>query len=299
MHVFRSFAGPDYAKVNAWCHMPGWATVTEALTRGEHPANNHEQAFNIASRSYVCLTYSIRGPAALHGKISLAGTARKLLWPFMQRKCNQRAANRGHLAEMAKMMATLVTGLEALHLVSNSTKDADQTADRSSKSGAANQGVAHDPALSGSLLKQLKAILLITLVQATLWRIEVEGLVGSTQSWTPEWLVSVLGLVEKRLDTDLRDAARSLLGGSLLRASQQTALDVGTTWERCAVFDFRGRLLPGCCNLGCGNLTGVSEATLETLLCAGCRGARYCSVACQRAAWRDGGHSIVCGKFKL
>lgn len=59
---------------------------------------------------------------------------------------------------------------------------------------------------------------------------------------------------------------------------------------------FDGRLLPGCNNLGCTNLAGVTEAALPTLLCGGCRRVRYCGVACQENAWVAGGHGQVCGK---
>lgn len=52
-----------------------------------------------------------------------------------------------------------------------------------------------------------------------------------------------------------------------------------------------------CCNiLSCTNLTGIIDAVLPTTLCTGCRRARYCCVACQRADWVVGGHSSVCGK---
>jgi hypothetical protein len=50
-----------------------------------------------------------------------------------------------------------------------------------------------------------------------------------------------------------------------------------------------------CNNPGCGNLTGPSEAQLvggRSCICAGCRTARYCGRACQRAAWRQ--HKPVC-----
>lgn len=71
---------------------------------------------------------------------------------------------------------------------------------------------------------------------------------------------------------------------------------VGAAWERYAAKRLDGRLLPGCCHLGCTNMGGAGEAALKTLLCSGCKRARYCSIGCQRAAWREGGHHIVCGK---
>jgi len=43
----------------------------------------------------------------------------------------------------------------------------------------------------------------------------------------------------------------------------------------------------GCCNAGCSNFEGESELVLGRAcqLCSGCLAARYCSAACQRAAW--------------
>lgn len=37
---------------------------------------------------------------------------------------------------------------------------------------------------------------------------------------------------------------------------------VALTWEEYAREHFHGRLLPGCCNMGCTNLSGLSEAAL-------------------------------------
>ncbi|KAK9817747.1 hypothetical protein WJX72_001549 [[Myrmecia] bisecta] len=50
----------------------------------------------------------------------------------------------------------------------------------------------------------------------------------------------------------------------------------------------------GCCNPGCKNLEGVTEAELRTSKCSGCKKARYCSTTCQKAAWkvRNGAGSL-------
>lgn len=69
-------------------------------------------------------------------------------------------------------------------------------------------------------------------------------------------------------------------------------VETGAACQQYAVAHFHGRLLPGCCNLGCKNLGGISEAALGTQLCSGCR--ILCCVACQREAWKEGGHSSVC-----
>jgi hypothetical protein len=50
-----------------------------------------------------------------------------------------------------------------------------------------------------------------------------------------------------------------------------------------------------CNNPACGNLSGPTEAQLVSgrgCVCAGCRTARYCGQACQRAAWKQ--HRPVC-----
>lgn len=66
---------------------------------------------------------------------------------------------------------------------------------------------------------------------------------------------------------------------------------------------YNGRLLPGCCSLACQTYAGPSEEALKTLLCSGCRRARYCCIKCQKDAWRTGnggdGHSLVCAAWAL
>jgi hypothetical protein len=51
-----------------------------------------------------------------------------------------------------------------------------------------------------------------------------------------------------------------------------------------------------CNNSGCNNLAGLSELAAvsgRSCICGGCRVARYCGRACQRAAWKQ--HKPVCG----
>lgn len=67
-------------------------------------------------------------------------------------------------------------------------------------------------------------------------------------------------------------------------------------WDAYALRHCHGRFLPGCGYLGCTNVKGASEESLDTLLCSGCRRVRYCSVGCQKAAWGKGMHAHACGK---
>jgi hypothetical protein len=50
---------------------------------------------------------------------------------------------------------------------------------------------------------------------------------------------------------------------------------------------------PGCSNPRCCCMEGINEAAMKTQVCAGCRGVRYCSAACQKAHWKAG-HKEVC-----
>ncbi|KAK9809990.1 hypothetical protein WJX72_003027 [[Myrmecia] bisecta] len=51
---------------------------------------------------------------------------------------------------------------------------------------------------------------------------------------------------------------------------------------------------PGCHNPDCQNLAGACEAELPARKCSNCKKTRYCSPACQKAAWRT--HKRACKK---
>lgn len=78
------------------------------------------------------------------------------------------------------------------------------------------------------------------------------------------------------------------------RRQGKVALGSYAVWEHFAMLHLDGPPLPGCCNWGCTNVSGFSEAALPTQLCSGCRRVRYCSAECQQAAWVEGEHRIVC-----
>lgn len=159
--------------------------------------------------------------------------------------------------------------------------------------GQAQEGEVVDPEVTSVLKHQLTTILAVMLVELCMWRLEYEGTDTATSHDTPpEWWVTILKIYASTLPSrGLQAVMTSLLGDSTGPRAQS---EVAAVWERFAVTHFNGRLLPGCCNLGCTNLSGVSEATLKTQLCGRCRGPRYCSTECQRSAWLEGGHSTVC-----
>lgn len=99
-------------------------------------------------------------------------------------------------------------------------------------------------------------------------------------------------ITEKSLLQQVAAGATSLMS----KATHQ--LRVALLWDGFARTSFHGRLLPGCSHLGCTNLAGVSETSLPTQLCSGCRRVRYCCSKCQRDAWVGGGHGLVCGRGK-
>lgn len=318
--------GPAYATLNSWCSTPGWAAVTESLQRGEHPATDLKSTSIATVSTYNCVTlHGTRDPDILFERLSLAATVRKMLLPFTQRHKddssrhvhgNMNISGLGeqslkdddvkdalgqprllsvserehpgwrefHKLHMAHLMRSLGTGVRAMNYVpdGSSCANGDPPCD-------------HRLASSSHLLHQLQAVALVTLVRATLWRIESERVLDNLQCAMSDWLGSVLTTVKQLLNQDLRHVGLTILGGSLHPSPLHSPLEISMLWERYAAVHFHGRLLPGCCNMECTNLEGSSEASLGTLLCGGCKGARYCSAGCQRAAWREGGHSSVCG----
>lgn len=141
---------------------------------------------------------------------------------------------------------------------------------------------------SSSEVHRLQTVTCLTLVQVFRWASALPCL-PSKEGW---WVYALRACDELPWQ-GLRGLVTALLEESSLRIAQA---EVNIMWERYAVENFQGRLLPGCCHQGCTNLTGVSEAALKTLLCGGCRKARYCCLECQKAAWLEGGHRLVCRK---
>lgn len=111
-----------------------------------------------------------------------------------------------------------------------------------------------------------------------------------------------LAACRKIENVGLQEVLTSVLLDESTCSAPMSQSEVCSIFERYAMTHFHGKLLPGCCCMGCTDLQEVSEA-LKTLLCSGCRGARYWCLS--TAAWSarglcgwKGGHSGECGKQK-
>lgn len=149
-------------------------------------------------------------------------------------------------------------------------------------------------------LHQLHACMVMVLVwTGNVWERLIEGQVPSAQRLMimedrSTWLAK-LGFKYPQLATVARQlflANDPTTWGTPASTFRREA----AAWDAYALQHFHGRLLPGCSYLRCTNLAGASEASLRTLLCNGCKRMRYCSVKCQKAAWVEGRHHVVCGK---
>lgn len=149
------------------------------------------------------------------------------------------------------------------------------------------------PRLTPSVVHHLLAITGFTLVQIYLWRRSWTGVRDSF--WLEGWIDKVPAACSTLINMDIKNMLMRMINESSAPSNLNPQSHVDAVWGEYVQSHFHGRWSPGCCYLDCTNLSGASEAALETKLCGGCRRARYCSVACQKAAWSKGGHSMVCG----
>lgn len=159
-------------------------------------------------------------------------------------------------------------------------------------------GVLSSKTIDGLLLNQLASIMVATYVQERTKVIRSAD--WDSKTLPPETIPNLL-ITAAAIRVGMTEAeAENMLppsNGGCIDTDKEMAQDrsVAEIWEKHAVQHFHGRMLPGCCHLGCMQLCGVSESSLPTQLCGGCRRARYCSIECQREAWVAGGHMLVCG----
>lgn len=191
--------------------------------------------------------------------------------------CSTSDASTGAINESGRAQGSGVSGTEAGRCSSCNTLSVD-----------------HDLARQRTTHHHLQVTSLVSLAQVCGWIAESKVMREWCGRNGNSWLGTMLRGCERLVDPDLRSVASALLE-SASSSLPQVRSEVAMRLELYAVTHLDGRLLPGCCHAGCTNLDGVTEAAMKTLLCAGCKKARYCSVECQRVAWSQGGHSRVCG----
>lgn len=305
--------------LSEFCAMPGWASATEALSRGVHHAEQLKDVHTLVLMSSRSLLHTLLLPShttKLRESTSLACTARKLLWPYVRAGPSRHSPGRERRLQQQQPawgdeelpLFLAATAMEVLAAVGKGLNDTLQKA-RDGREGTYRWRTFSVSVCTGttsssdregadvldSPVHRLLAITALTLTHMCVWARECRVVRGGEWFQQPDWLAGMSSRCLQLCDPGLGDLVRPFLTPSDLSAPRLQSKAAGV-WEHVAASRFHGRLLAGCCNLACSNLGGVSEAALRTQLCAGCRGARYCSVECQRAAWKEGGHSMVCQK---
>lgn len=300
--------------------MPGWALCLEALTRGQKDGHDAKDLAQMTTNTLL-QPGGHEQPSSLAACLSLAATVRKLLL-----RCSVGSSGvvppqheQPSIADVTFIVSCLCSTLQfrdgmpvvaagLLLNVDNPFQSAGHTTweERSCRAQQNAQPTAvltHLDGVSSSsrqhaytpTLRHIHAVAVLTLVQLLQQRKllgRAGGMDANHEAWTADTLhaVTQLGMPEATVLV----TAQLRQGSATAPASLAAETAASVAWERYVVTHFNGRLLPGCCNMRCTNLGGVSEAALSTKLCSGCRKARYCSVECQKAAWLLGGHSTVC-----
>lgn len=95
-----------------------------------------------------------------------------------------------------------------------------------------------------------------------------EHLIHIIRDWGNMGLgIVTLLLLQRDAPTSVKDLAR-----------------VDSVMEQYFMKNIIGQLVQGYDCLGCTNLEWISDASLNTKLCSGCRKVRYCGVECQKVA---------------
>lgn len=146
--------------------------------------------------------------------------------------------------------------------------------------------------------RRLHAILALTLARLTVWGMREHRDPGMAKGLQETAMCLAREVVEgdDRLGQLSSLQHRLSWDTSCLRDDDYIIVHEARFWESYGLQHFQGRLLPGCDRSCCTQLKRVSEATMPTLLCSGCRRVRYCDKKCQAVAWIEGRHSEFCGK---
>lgn len=144
---------------------------------------------------------------------------------------------------------------------------------------------------SCQVMEQLRSILTLTLTH--MWILQALEGSNHEEEMQSSW-DTVLPLLFPPFLRTVSNAVLMFHSGVHDEQQHRQKLVTATSWDQHSLLEFDGKLLPICCNQGCRNMGGFSEATLPTLLCGGCRMVRYCSTGFQRASWTFEGHSMNC-----
>lgn len=297
-------------------------TMIEALLRDKGSPMGDRKIYNSVNTAmhHLLLPQQITDPASLPACVSLAATIRKLIHCHLsssemgsqQLQRNEFGLNKAIVGFMMNWMDSIAAVVESLNVsmhppkVSNANKDVGSGGRRlppggkraTGKVGGNGANVEVIPPASQASFNtskhQVQCILLAGVVKFAYWRMEQDLALCLPPDNTLGWLQGICcDYHDEKYATN--ELFGKLMGVSVVPMCRAVA-QVGEIMGRHAVEHFHGRLMPGCCHLGCTNMTGVSEASLPTMLCSGCMRTRYCSAKCQKAAWLLGGHSTVCCK---
>lgn len=313
---------PEILKLRAWMRSPAMLSMHEALLRSDTRPQLAGNVFNVVSVPLTLLNYKLDPQqlnTVLPACLSLAATIRKIMHP-----ATHRVFDRFSRGQIPKVFSTLqVSTLTYLHIqlinILNKALRAERysrsTSMRSSMSSTPQTAaipasgvaiVSHGTARPGAAIRVLtaaerkvlyhrvQAVMMVGVVQLCHFRVESGEGCLERAGRPSEWVEDIFRWLDNPGNGLLRFLQDCIL--QLKHNPTGAQQEVAPQWEAYARDNFEGRMLPGCCYLGCTNLTGVAEAALPMLRCGGCQRARYCGAACQRGAWLEGGHSIVCGR---
>lgn len=305
---------PIQHRMSCWEQLPGCLVVLEVLLRGEHsPLQGNEAALIIVRAlnqiQFLRATKTAESSSLL-ACISVLGTIRKFLLldsqPSTTRSTCLLADKFGSVfhsivmgdVQQQEVADHTITTASAAHAidVSETTNSINQPHSFPGNPHTSLQQVQLDASK-----QQLSRLFLLTYVQVRNKHLRsVHGgmlpvhELGCPDQQHLEWYGQSL-MLEAGMYTDMHPCAAG--NHPMIHAEHERKVTMA--WERYAFHCIDSRLLPGCCNLGCTVLAGVSESSLPTQLCSGCRRMRFCSNMCQRKAWCVGGHALVCGKERI
>lgn len=322
LQQMQGFTSPQLHTTRRWITGSGIIAVLDAVSRSDlRPPKDPEYITGAVMLSLSLLALNLHPDpesntlAAKQACLNLAATLRKLLYPV----CYTALADKGRKLSILQLGMLLESHISTLlafnepsrgkghqgHRTSLAPHSSNSLAPHNGKCGSnhcssdrsdRSSRSSHNSSTSTQpLYHQIQAVLMTSVVQLSYSLREPEAKkscinTAEVVAWGRHMSERLEGIVCNGLPGLLSSRISEVLSNPARAQSE-----VGPHWERYALEHFGGRLLPGCCHLGCTNLGSSTEAALPTLLCSGCRRARYCSVKCQHGAWLQGGHGAVCG----